>query len=241
MATIVPAIIPTSREDLEEKLALLDTVCDEVQIDIVDGIYASPASWPYRGGVDEVALMLDAGTILPDCGGHFHFEIDLMTLNPEGIIDSWISLCADRVTIHAESTPQLQRFLEEAPRRYGYDKAFVPGLLSFGVAVSAQTDIALIAPLVPHISYVQFMGIKTIGRQGEPFDEDVFRRIAAFRRAFPDMSIQVDGGVTLHNAARLIDAGVSRLVIGSAIWKAENPLQAFRTFKGIAQRTAAYP
>lgn len=240
MATIVPAIIPTSRKDLEDKLTLLDSVCDDVQIDIVDGVYASPASWPYRGGVDEVALMFDAGTILPDCGGHFRFEIDLMTVQPEGIVDSWIGLCADRVTIHAESTPRLVQFITEAPQRYGYDKTFIPGLLSFGVAISATTDVALIESIIEHVSYVQFMGIKTIGRQGEPFDEEVFARIAAFRREHPDIPVQVDGGVTLQNAPRLIDAGVSRLVVGSAIWKAEDPIHAYRTLKGLTQRYGIY-
>lgn len=240
MGTIIPAIIPTSRADLEEKLAIIGDICDDVQIDIVDGLYASPASWPYRRGVDEMALMLDQGTILPDCGGHFKFEIDLMTLHPEAMVDAWISMCADRVTIHAESTPHLMQFLKDAPVRYGYDKMFAPELLSFGVAIGAQTDMAIIEPILPHVSYVQFMGIRTIGRQGESFDETVIPRIKIFRRKYPDIPVQVDGGVNAHNAPRLLEAGVSRLIVGSAIWKEPDPVAAYRKLNALTQRYGIY-
>ena len=51
MTLIVPAVIPVSQEDLEEKLGKLAAIPEitEVQIDVVDGRYASPASWPYQG------------------------------------------------------------------------------------------------------------------------------------------------------------------------------------------------
>ena len=47
MSAIVPAILPKSLEDLEQKLTVLSGVATSVQIDVVDGKFVSPASWPY--------------------------------------------------------------------------------------------------------------------------------------------------------------------------------------------------
>ena len=71
----------------------------------------------------------------------------------------------------------------------------------------------------PAIDFVQFMGIENIGYQGEPFDERVFEKIRELRERFPDTIISVDGGVSLENADKLIEAGANRLVSGSAIFE----------------------
>jgi pentose-5-phosphate-3-epimerase len=48
MSVIVPAILPTSRDDLDEKLLRLHGLVDAVQVDVVDGRFVTPASWPYK-------------------------------------------------------------------------------------------------------------------------------------------------------------------------------------------------
>lgn len=239
MGTIVPAIIPTSREDLESKLGVLEGLCEDIQIDIVDGVYATPASWPYLKDQSEPSRMLAEGNMLPDAGS-FKFEVDLMSRDPESAAGTWIGLGAVRLTIHAESTRYLKRFLENIHILYGHDKDFVPGLLSVGLAIGAETDIALIEPHLPSVEYVQFMGIKRIGRQGEPFDTRVIARIQAFRKRYPHIPVQVDGGVTLSNAPKLLDAGVSRLVVGSAIWKSEHPADQYRALHALTEEHGIY-
>lgn len=238
MGIIVPAIIPTSKQDLEEKLAILAGTCEDVQVDIVDGVYAKPASWPYLADTAEPSRMLADGELLPHAG-EFRFEIDLMSGDPESAAGIWIGLGASRITVHAESTRFLPRFLENTDSVYGHDKDF-SGLLSFGVAIGADTDIGLIEPFLGRINYVQFMGIRTIGHQGEPFSPSVIPRIAAFRKKHPSVEITVDGGVTRENAPKLLAAGVSRLVVGSAIWKAPDPLAAYRELAALTQVHGIY-
>ncbi len=239
MGTIIPAIIPTSRKDLEEKLALLQGQCEEVQIDIVDGEYAAPASWPYIEDAAEPSRMLAEGEMLPHAG-EFIFEIDLMSSNPESSTGTWIGLGATKMTIHAESTRYLSRFFENARSQYGHDKDFSVGLLSFGLAIGTETDIALIEPYLDRVNYVQFMGIRRIGVQGQPFESSVIQRIAAFKKKYPTIEISVDGGVTRENAPKLLKAGVSRLVAGSAIWKAPNPLAALRELTALTETHGIY-
>jgi len=239
MGIIVPAIIPTSRQDLEEKLARLSGLCEEVQIDIVDGIFAGPASWPYVEDVSEPSRMLAEGELLSKTG-EFRFEIDLMSADPESVAGTWIGLGASRVTIHSESTRFVPRFLQGTLEQYGHDTNFTPGLLSLGLSIGIETDIALIEPYLEKIDYVQFMGIRKIGHQGEPFDIRVLAKIAAFRKRYPTMETQVDGGVTLENAAKLLDAGVKRLVVGSALWKAPDLAARYREFDALTEQHGIY-
>ncbi len=239
MGIIVPAIIPVSKQDLDDKLGVLSGLATDIQVDIVDGRYATPASWPYREDAGEPARMLAAGDMLPRAGD-FKFEIDLMAEDPESVSGTWIGLGAVRLTVHAESTRSLARFFDSAQTRYGHDSDFSPGLLSIGLALGTETDIALIEPYLDRVEFVQFMGVRTIGRQGEPFDTRVLARIAAFRKKHPEIPVQVDGGVSLANAPKLLQAGVSRLVVGSALWKAPNVAERYREFNTLTEEHGIY-
>ena len=84
------------------------------------------------------------------------------------------------------------------------------------------------------------MGIKHVGRQGEPFDQDVFMTIKRFRARHPNVPIQVDGGVSLHTAPKLLELGVSRLVVGSGIWKAPSVSGAIQELKEITLERGIY-
>lgn len=239
MGIIVPAIIPTSRHDLDEKLSRLSGLCEEVQIDIVDGVFAGPPSWPYITDANEPVQMLADGELLPKAG-EFKIEIDLMSADPESVAGTWIGLGASRLTVHSESTRFIPRFLQSTSEQYGHDAGFTPGLLSLGLSIGIETDLALIEPHIERIEYVQFMGIRKIGHQGEPFDTRVFPKIAAFRKRYPHIEVQVDGGVTLENAPKLLDAGVKRLIVGSALWKAPDLAARYREFDELTERHGIY-
>lgn len=214
MSAIIPAILPQSREDLAEKLLRLQGLVDEVQVDIVDGTVGGHAAWPYTHG----RVTIEDDQIMPYLGG-LRFEADLLVENPEDLLGTWIRTGATRVIVHAETTRSLPQVVRDIRTRYGYDKDFAPDLLSFGLSVNIGTDLTLIEPYLDQCDYVQFMGIARIGMQGEPFDPRVLQKISAFHKRHPDMLIQVDGGVSLETAPALLQAGASRLVVGSALWK----------------------
>jgi ribulose-phosphate 3-epimerase len=239
MSVIIPAILPTSREDLEENLAPLEGLVDAVQIDIVDGRFVKPASWPYASGTDEFAKHVAEGDMLPYVG-QMQFEVDLMVSDPENVTGIWISAGANRVTLHAESTTYLPKAITEMGVKYGHAKGFSGSLLSVGLALNISSEPSLIEPFIDAIDYVQFMGIGTIGKQGEPFDSRVLRKISAFKRRHPEMEIQVDGGVSLVTAPALLSAGVDRLVVGSALWKAPNIADELAKFNELVEQYGLY-
>ncbi len=239
MGVIVPAILPISEADIYEKLGQLTGVTDRVQLDVVDGRFSEPSTWPYTDTWEVFEKDVRAGKTLPHLG-EFQFEIDLMVAHPEAVIDTWIAAGANRITIHAESTSRLSQTLTEVKKSHGHDKDFAPDLLSLGLALNVESELALIEPYLPLIDYVQFMGIAHIGRQGEPFDPRVLRKIATFRKAHPKLSLQVDGGVSLKTAPDLLNAGVNRLIVGSDLWKASNVAEEFIKLEGLAEQHGWY-
>lgn len=239
MSIIVPAILPSSRADLVEKLGKLAGLVDEVQVDIVDGKFAAPPTWPYDTGPQELARMLAEGEVIPSAS-ESKIEIDLMVENPESTAGAWIELGATRIVIHAASTPHLDRILKSFATLYGHDKSFDAGLLSIGIAVTPDVDPETLAPYLEQIDYVQFMGIRHVGRQGQPFDESIYRTIEQFRKKHPELPVQVDGGVSLTTAPRLLELGVSRLVIGSALWKAPDFNLALSQLKELTEQHGIY-
>ena len=241
MGLIVPAVLPTSRTDLEEKLALLTRIhsVSRVQIDIVDGKFVGPSSWPYtdstgspQAATKEFRTMVERGEMLPHLD-RFTYEIDLMCTNADVMAEAWLALGATRLTFHAESTTDIGRLLASARRRYGAGDGFASGLISFGVAINLASDLALIEPCIGEVEYVQFMGIARIGKQGQPFDRRVFEKIKVFHAKHPQIVLQVDGGVSLENAHRLLALGISNLVVGSALLKAHDVAEAFALFEAL--------
>lgn len=239
MSFIVPAVLPSSRADLEKKLALVARIpsASRVQIDVVDGKFAGSASWPYsaedmKGIPTELEAMVQKGEMLPHLD-RFAYEIDLMCIDADRMAQAWLALGATRLTFHAESTTDLGRLLSSARKRYGAGDVFAPGLISFGVALNIASDLALIEPFLGEIEYVQFMGIARIGRQAEPFDSRVLEKVRVFRARHPRIAFQIDGGVSLDNARRLIALGVSNLVVGSALLSAPDPAAAFAMFEAL--------
>ncbi|MHB8860377.1 MAG: beta/alpha barrel domain-containing protein [Minisyncoccota bacterium] len=225
MSLVVPAVLPASKEDLDQKLALFASLpsVSRIQIDAVDGKFASPASWPYNAPA-EMRALVERGDMLPELD-RITYEIDLMCLDADVAASAWLALGASRLTFHAESAIDLSRLLDSTRCRYGDD------CVSFGLALNLASDLALIEPYVSQIAYVQFMGIATIGRQGQLFDPRVFEKIRAFHARHPELPLQVDGGVTLDSAKKLIALGVSDLVVGSAILRASDPAAAYAAFE----------
>lgn len=224
MSRIVPAVLPSSYTDLEEKLALFAAIpsVSRVQIDVVDEHFSSPVSWPYSAP-EELQTLVERSRVLPVLD-RIEYEIDLMCLDAERAADAWLALGATRLTFHTESISDLSRFLASIRTQYG-------DLISFGLALNITSDLELLEHHLSEIDYVQFMGIAQIGQQGQTFDHRVLEKIRIFHDSHPGVPIQVDGGVSLESAKSLLSLNVSNLVVGSGILRANNPAAAFAAFE----------
>lgn len=218
---MIPAIIPKDFTELEEKIELVKGVVPLVQVDVMDGRYTPQASWPYKKQDENFAAIIDESRGMP-FWEEVDFEVDLMVNEPEKIIEDWVRAGATRIIVHFDSTNELPLIIDT-----------LKNIVEIGVALGIHTDISKIAPFISSIDFIQCMGIERIGFQGQPFDERVLEKIADLRAHYPDLPISVDGGVSIETAPRLVDAGATRLVAGSAVYKSENHVEAIHTLQNM--------
>jgi len=220
---IIPAIIPQSFEDLEEKLSLVRGVVPVVQIDITDGKFVSDRSWPYNKDDGEGFDKIKKGEIGLPFWQDFYFEADLMIENPETQIEDFVFAGFSRLVVHLESTNKMDEIIAMARELD----------VEIGIAINIDTSNEVLEEYIDKIDFVQFMGIKKIGFQGEEFDAEVVNKISSLRQKHPDNIITIDGGVSLKNATHLLSAGAERLVSGSAIFESGDTVDAVEKFKAI--------
>lgn len=215
MLEIIPAILPKGYEDMKDKLALVLPHVSLVHLDFIDGIFNRNVTWPYRPE-DEYSLnrILNQEEGLP-FWENINFEFDLMVKNAHHDFDKFAQMGASRLIFHIEAFDNLDEFAEflEGVDMYTREN------LQIGIALNTTTSLEKLKPLVSKVDFVQCMGIEHIGRQGEPFDERVLNHVRDLRKEFPELTISADGAVNIDSAPKLIEAGVNRLVVGSAIFE----------------------
>lgn len=217
---IIPAILPKDFAELAEKVDLIRGYTKVAQIDACDGQFVPSASWPYKKHDDNYERILSQEDGLPGWED-INFEIDLMANQPQDIVEDWVTAGASRIIIHAEARGDVAGAV-----------AALAGRVEVGLAFNIDTPVP--AELPAGVDFIQLMGIDHIGFQGQEFDIKVLDTVAAARKAHPELPISVDGGVSLETAPELLKAGATRLVIGSAIFAADNYLEAIERFKKLA-------
>jgi len=230
MAEIVPAILPKSFRDLEEKVGIVVGLSKYVHIDITDGTLTERANWPYAKDNEEFNQIKSEERGLP-YWEDLSFEAHLMVKNPEAVYEEWIRAGVERLIIHIESfetSEKLSEFLLKLQKHFSLkDSDFG---LEVGLAVTFQTPIASILPHVSECNFVHLLSVGAIGGQGYKFEEGIFDKIKELRVPHPEVTIAIDGGVSLENIERLVEAGANRLIVGSAIYAAESPVDALEDF-----------
>lgn len=193
---IIPAILPKSQSELDEKIRQL---CDAyfsglVQIDVCDGVFV-PSTTNFE--------------TLPSADG-IEYQLDLMvTLETSSDLQKYIDLHPKQIVLHLESLGNPGELLEVL-RNAG---------IGIGLSISNDTPIQGLDPYIEQVDFIQLMGIAKIGFQGQPFDERVLDKIAEIRSKHPKMPIIVDGGVSIATAKRLTNIGATGLVAGSAVFQ----------------------
>ena len=220
MATVVtPSLPAASYEDITTLLTALKGEVDGVQIDIVDGQFVPPISWPFTV-VDPVTEL----ERLTEWSTHFAIGVDCMVKNPDQYLDTIIALGAQRVIFHLGSTDDYQSLIT---------KSQAAGL-KVALALTSTVPLSELELYVEQIDFVQLMGIKEVGQQGQPFDEATLERAITLRQRYPELDIGVDGAVNETTIPALKEAGVNRFAPGSAIAKAADPVAAYKQLTALA-------
>ncbi|MDX1608214.1 MAG: ribulose-phosphate 3-epimerase, partial [Candidatus Spechtbacterales bacterium] len=185
-----------------EKVNAVENLVNWVQLDVADGNFAPSTSWG-----DPVAIHnFDPGVFM---------EAHLMVSEPENVIDEWITGESEegdsgikRIFFHYEATSKHEEILEKI-KNAGKEA---------GIAILPETPVHLIEPFAGLLDAVLiFSG--NLGFYGGKFNEEAsISKISTLRNKYPDITIEVDGGMNPETAKKVVDAGANAIVSGSYIW-----------------------
>ncbi len=210
---VLPAVLEKNSVEAWKKMEMFDSIAPEIQLDVLDGKLVDKISYPY------------CGLSLKERFGFFRslksseLEIHLMLEENMDFINRFPALLdlAKRVVLQIES-----RDAELALKTLKNKGLIV------GASIMMETETELLSGYIELLDYVQFMSISKIGVQGSSFDPRVLDRIRKFRQKYPEMELAADGGVSPDNMQLLLEAGVRRLAVGSAIFKTEDPVATWK-------------
>jgi ribulose-phosphate 3-epimerase len=202
---IIPTILEKEKGDILEKINKINGFVPHFQVDVVDKELFNGETYMGIEYLKEVELR---STV----------ELDLMVKNPMKYLDSKLkNVTKIMANISGEN---ISDFLS------------ISGVMGYIKGISINTDNTLeqYHSFIDNVDFVQFMGVIS-GGQGRGFDNKVLDNIRIFVEEFPDIPIQVDGGIKMKNVQELLGAGVNSLVIGSAIFNNEDPVKEYNNFK----------
>ena len=140
------------------------------------------------------------------------FDVHLMISPVDPYLDAFAAAGADGLTVHPEAGPHIHRTLQHI-RSLG-KKA--------GVVLNPGTPIEAIDNLMDLVDLVLIMSVNP-GFGGQVFIESQLRKIEAARRRIDQtgraIELEVDGGITPQTAPRVIAAGATVLVAGTAAFQ----------------------
>lgn len=142
------------------------------------------------------------------------FDVHLMVREPYHLIEHFAEAGSDGITIHAEACKDVGKTLDLI-EQLG---------VKAGVSISPNTPVEAILPYLPKVSMVLVMTVFP-GQGGQQIIPSTIPKIRQLRDTINkngyDTDIEVDGGVTLDNAAELLEAGANVIVAGTKVFRGD--------------------
>jgi ribulose-phosphate 3-epimerase len=212
MSIIIPAILTNSKQEFREYLSSVKSIAKIIQVDVMDGEFVESKSLMPREFFYE-----DFGSL--------QVEIHIMANfnNTRDIIESIKSFkpCS-RIIVHQEICANLEQLRQLVNLIKTTNK-------EVAIALNPDTDIRDIGKVVKKIDGVQFMGVNP-GFYGSTLQDKVYDKVEEFRNRYTmyEGDIAWDGAVNLDNIDHIQSLGVTRIAVGSAIFKSDNPVQSYQ-------------
>lgn len=174
-----------------------------------------------RGGIDFIHFDVMDGSFVPRLGLHpemlkaiksitkIPVDVHMMINNPDFFIPEFIKAGADIIVVHAESTQHLHRTIKIIRDLGG----------RAGVALNPGTPLNVLDYVLDDIELVMLMAINPgiVGHKLIPKALDKISDLKAKLADYPQIIIEVDGGVSPESAHLMIARGANLLVCGTSI------------------------
>jgi len=217
---IAPSILSADFTKLGQDIAAVERGgADLIHVDVMDGHFVPnlTVGVPVLRSIWKVARV--------------PLDVHLMIEDPDRFLDAFVEAGAAMISVHFEVLPHLHRTLQ-AIKHLG---------AKAGVAINPSTPVGMLEEVAGMVDHVLVMSVNP-GFGGQTFIPRSESKVQAVRALLDRQGnaapIEVDGGVDLSNAARLVDAGAAILVAGTSIFGTGDPERAVRELRAAATAKA---
>ncbi|MGB3547424.1 MAG: ribulose-phosphate 3-epimerase [Saprospiraceae bacterium] len=211
---LAPSLLAADFTNLRAAVDLVDQgPADWLHLDVMDGRFVPNISF----GMSIIAQLRPL-TEKP-------FDVHLMIEQPENYVAEFRAAGADIITVHAEVSPHLHRTVQLI--KASGAKA--------GVALNPHTPVSILENIIEDLDLVLIMSVNP-GFGGQQFIYHTIPKIRQLRDLITVRNasalIEIDGGVGMQNAQKILQAGADVLVAGSSVFKSADPTRAMQELKG---------
>lgn len=215
---VIPAVNETVFSEVKRKLEIIADFSDWAHVDVADGVFTENATWR---NPDELREFLDAE---PSLCVSLGIEAHFMMQNPEEELRAWLAAGVERAIIHIEAARDIPFLKQECGKRG----------VEFVLGVGYAYDIKAVLRCIKEnsIANVLFLAVQP-GPAGQKFHAEVLPSIEKIKKAFPAVTVEVDGGINAETGRLCKKAGADILVSGSYIFSSSEPERQFQTLRNI--------
>jgi ribulose-phosphate 3-epimerase len=215
MPIIAPSLLSANFLKLEQDCEMLNTSAAEwFHLDVMDGRFVPNISF----GLPVISAIRKSTQKVCD--------VHLMIEEPEKYAQAFKDAGADVLTVHVEACRHLHRNIQQI-KSLG---------MKAGVALNPHTPVSSIEEIIADVDVVCVMSVNP-GFGGQKFIPATLAKIKLLKKLILEKKssalIEVDGGVTLENAASIIEAGADVLVAGNTVFASASPIDTIKQLKSI--------
>jgi ribulose-phosphate 3-epimerase len=210
---IAPSILAADFNNLGKDIEMINrSEAGYIHFDVMDGVFVPNISFgiPVIEHVRKIAQK--------------PLDVHLMIINPDNLIEPFVSAGASIITVHYEACKHLHRTIQIIKNEG----------VKASVCLNPHTPVAVLEDIIGELDMVLLMSVNP-GNGGQVFIENTYKKVEQLKKLVqkynPDCLIEVDGGINYETGKKLFELGADVLVAGSFVFNSENPTETIRRLK----------